>query len=200
VAQLRANHLLSATQCEPVMDLITKSYPSIAKAAQIVSCDTVLRAVVKGATVHEFYFPKGFIYFFFAKRFKFGCRLVMEIGPIRNRNQLVRTIFCCCFGKINEPFVLAPPYLFSDWKSVKVVFFRQMGSSALSPEQHNKNRTTHARYTTRLLCCGPGKWCQHLWNTDQSHRLLPDATKGHQGASTSGGMHTHTHTHTPPFQ
>jgi len=43
VAQLRANHLLSATQCGPVMDLITKSCPSIAKAAQIVSCDTVLR-------------------------------------------------------------------------------------------------------------------------------------------------------------
>ena len=53
VAQLRANHLLSATQCGPVMDLITKSYPSIAKAAQIVSRDTVLRAVVEGAIVHD---------------------------------------------------------------------------------------------------------------------------------------------------
>jgi len=31
VGQLRANHLLSATQCGPLMDLITKSYPSIAK-------------------------------------------------------------------------------------------------------------------------------------------------------------------------
>jgi len=53
VAQLRTNHLLSSTQCGHGMDLITKSNPSITKAAQIVSRDTALRAVVEGAIVHD---------------------------------------------------------------------------------------------------------------------------------------------------